>query len=442
MTRRGQYRLVTGPLFRRGTNVPTAVRASGCWVFDADDQEYLDAAGGAIVVGIGHSDAEVASVLADQAGRLAYVHPTAFTTEAVERYAAELAPRLPMDDPAVYPVSGGSEAVETALKAARAFHLAAGEPERTVVIGRELSYHGNTRGALDVSGRASLRDPYLPWLGHAERVPALLEYRCPSPEHPDDCAAWHASQLEATIERLGPTRVAAFVAEPIGGAASGAAMPPSGYWEAVSDVCRRHGVLVIADEVMTGFGRTGRWFGCEHVGLRPDLLVAAKGASSGYWPLGVCAMSGPVASAIDGRFVHGFTWSHHPVGAAVGSMVLRRIREGHLVEAAAARGRQLLDALTASLGDHPHVGDVRGIGLLVAVELVADRATKRPFPRSAGMAERATAAAKHRGLLVYPSAGCADGVDSDLLLLGPPLVIDEAEVDLVVSRLTGALGGF
>ncbi|MEX1280458.1 MAG: aminotransferase class III-fold pyridoxal phosphate-dependent enzyme, partial [Acidimicrobiia bacterium] len=370
----------SSPLFRRAADLPVAVAASGCWVVDADGRRYLDAAGGAIVVGIGHGDAEVAAVLADQAGRLAYVHPTAFTTEAVERYAAELAPRLPMDDPVIYPVSGGSEAVETALKAARAFHLAAGEPERTVVIGRGLSYHGNTRGALDVSGRVSLRDPYLPWLGHAGRVPAVLEYRCPNPDHPDGCAAWHAAQLDATIERLGPTRVAAFVAEPIGGAASGAAVPPPGYWEAIGDVCRRHGVLLVADEVMTGFGRTGRWFGCEHVGLRPDLLVAAKGASSGYWPLGVCAMSSRVASAIEGRFVHGFTWSHHAVGAAVGSTVLRRLRQDNLVEAAAARGARLLEALTASLDDHPHVGDVRGVGLLVAVELVADRATKRPFP--------------------------------------------------------------
>jgi hypothetical protein len=346
-----------------------------------------------------------------------------------------------MDDPVVFPVSGGSEAVETALKVARAYHLARGEPERSVVVGRELSYHGNTRGALDVSGRASLRGPYLPWLGLSGRVPGVLEYRCPNPQHPEACASWHAARLDEEIQRIGPGRVAAFVAEPVGGAASGAAVPPVGYWASVSEVCARHGVLVIADEVMTGFGRTGRWFASEHFGLRPDVMTMAKGASSGYWPLGVCAFSGEIAAALrQTGLIHGFTFSHHIVGAAVGLAVLERIEQLALVGGAAQKGKLLLDRLSGSIGGHRFVGDIRGIGLMLAVELVADRATKTPFPRSASMAERLTALAKEEGLLLYPSSGCAGGDEGDLVMIGPPLTIDDEEIEMLVSKLAAALG--
>jgi adenosylmethionine-8-amino-7-oxononanoate aminotransferase len=431
-----------GSVFLRGTGTHSvAVRGDGVWIEDADGNRYLDAAGGAIVSGIGHGDAHVVRAMTEQASRLAYVHPTAFTTDAVETYAAEVAAVVPMDEARVYPVSGGSEAVETALKLARAYHLAKGERDRSVVIGRELSYHGNTRGALDVSGRRNLRSPYLPWLGLAGRVPGVLEYRCPNQEHPVGCSVWHADQLVAEIERVGPERVAAFIAEPIGGAASGAAVPPEGYWDAVGAVCGRYGVLIIADEVMTGFGRTGRWFASEHFGLRPDLLVSAKGASSGYWPLGITVAAAHVHDAVaaGGGFVHGFTSSHHAVGAAVGTAVLGRIRERGLVAAAVIRGEQLLAGLRRALAGHPRVGDVRGKGLLVAIEIVADRETKRPYPQANGTAARVTKAARATGLLVYPSGGCADGENGDLLLLGPPLVISEEEVDLVVARTATAL---
>ncbi|GIU91660.1 MAG: aspartate aminotransferase family protein [Acidimicrobiia bacterium] len=428
-------------LFHRGRDLPTAVSGEGCWITDAAGRSYLDAAGGALVASIGHGDEGVAGALAGQASRIAYVHASAFTTAPVEELAERLARLLPMDDPRVFPVSGGSEAMETALKAVRAYHLARGEPDRVIVISRELSYHGNTRGALAVSGRRSLRDPYLPWLTHSEKVPGVIEYRCPNPAHPEACATWHAERLEEAILQIGPERVAAFVAEPIGGAASGAAEPPSGYWEEVVAVCRRHGVLIVADEVMTGVGRTGAWFASQHYGLRPDLVTMAKGLAGGYWPLGACALSGQVARTIEGAFPHGFTFSHHAVGAAVALEVLRRIEEQGLVEAAARRGARLLAGLTEALADHPHVGDVRGRGLLVAIELVEDRETKRPFSRDRRIAESVTAAAKKEGLLVYPSSGCADGLNGDLLMYGPPLVITEEEVDTVVERTRLALGG-
>ena len=429
-------------VFARGHGPhPAAVAGKGVWIEDATGKRYLDAAGGAIVVGIGHGDEQVVAAMARQAAALAYAHPTAFTTDTVERYASEVAALVPMERPRVYQVSGGAEAVETALKAARAYHLARGDEQRSVVVGRELSYHGNTRGALDVSGRNSLRRPYLPWLGAAGRVPGVLEYRCPNPAHPVACAMWHASRLVEEIERIGPERVAAFIAEPIGGAASGAAVPPDGYWDGVAAVCRRYGVLLIADEVMTGFGRTGRWFAAEHFGLRPDILVAAKGASSGYWPLGLTVVSGDVHDTIvsAGGFIHGFTWSHHAVGAAVGSAVLRRIEELDLVGAAERQGRRLMAGLRSTLAGHPRVGDVRGAGLLAAIEIVTDRTTRRPFPAADGIAGRVTDAARDLGLILYPSSGCADGDNGDLLLLGPPLIISDDEVDLVVERTAAAM---
>ena len=422
---------------------PVAVSAQGAWITDADGRQYLDAAGGAIASLIGHGDAGVVAAMAAQAGTLEWAHASIFSTDPVEEYARAVADLVPMDDARVYPVSGGSEATESALKMARSYHLARGEPDRSMVIARGASYHGNTRGALDVSGRDPLRRPYEPWLGQTVRVPAVSEYRCPNPGHPDRCATFHAERLEEAIAGVGPERVAAFVAEPIGGATSGAAVPPDGYWEQIVQVCRRHGVLVIADEVMTGFGRTGEWFASDHFGLRPDLLVTAKGASSGYWPLGLAIASGPVHAAIEdgGGLVHGFTWSHHPIGAAVGLAVLDRIVEMRLVDRARTMGESLLDRLTGALDEIEIVGDVRGRGLLICVELVQDRESKKPFRRSARITEQALDRAMELGLLLYPSTGNVDGTDGDYLLIGPPLTVIDDEVDLIVDRLTGTLAG-
>jgi hypothetical protein len=419
--------------------LPTAVRADGVWIEDADGRRYLDGAGGAIVVNVGHGDRTILEAMRDQASRVQYVHGTMFTTDALESYADELAPLLPMDDPRIYPVSGGSEAVETALKLARTYHLARGE-DRSVVIGRDSSYHGNTFGALDVGGKRTLKAPYEPWLGRFAHVPAAYEYRCGNPSHPDACGAWHAERLEAEIERIGPQRVAAFIAEPVGGATLAAAVPSGDYWSAVVDVCRRHGVLVIADEVMTGFGRTGRWFGCDHWGVRPDILTAGKGSTSGYWPFGFAACTGEVFETVEPRgFVHGFTWSHNGVGAAVAHAVLRRLRDDALVEASRLQGERLIKELASALGDSGVVGDVRGIGLMIGVEPVADRDTKRPFARSEQVTERIVTAARERGLLLYSSTGHVDGTDGDLVMLGPPYTISDEEIGLVVDRARAAL---
>jgi adenosylmethionine-8-amino-7-oxononanoate aminotransferase len=412
-----------------GRDLPRVVRAEGACIWDAEGRRYLDGSGGAIVVGIGHGDPDVIEAMARQAREVAYAHGTQFTTEALETYADELARLLPMDGARIYPVSGGSEAVETALKLSRAYHLARDEGSRHRVIARWGSYHGNTLGALDASGREPLRRPYEPWLGRTVHVPPAYEYRCSSPRHPTGCGAWHAEELDRTIRELGPSTVASFIAEPVSGATLGAAVPSDDYWPAVREVCRRYGVLLIADEVMTGFGRTGRWFGCEHWGVRPDILVAGKGISSGYWPLGLAACSGEVFEAVSKTgFVHGFTYSHSAVGAAVGRAVLRKLRDGGLVEASREKGEHLLKELTSALADDPHVGDVRGLGLMVGVELVQDRATKQPFPREANVTERVVQAARDRGLILYSSTGCADGTNGDLVMLGPPFVITEDEL--------------
>ena len=427
-------------VFGRGRGLPRVARARGCEVWDSEGRRYLDAAGGALVVGIGHGDASVVAAISAQAAEVAYAHGTMFTSEVLEAYAGELAAVVPVDGARVYPVSGGSEAIETALKMARAYHLARGE-DRHRVVARWGSYHGNTRGALDASGREPLRRPYLPWLGQAAHTLAAYEYRCPfTGTHPRGCGARYAEALERTVLEAGPETVAAFVAEPVAGAALGAAVPPDDYWPAVVEVCRRFGILVIADEVMSGFGRTGRWFACDHWGVRPDILVCAKGAASGYWPLGLAVASGRVHDTISSRgFAHGFTFSHHVVGAAAGQAVLRVLRERSLVAAAEAQGRRLRAGLGERLGGHRAVGDIRGLGLMLAAELVADRATKAPFPRAERVTERVVAAARERGLLVYSSIGCADGRAGDLVMLGPPLVISDAEVDEAVALLGGAV---
>jgi adenosylmethionine-8-amino-7-oxononanoate aminotransferase len=434
-----------GRVFRRSSlaDPPIAISGHGSTIRAADGREYLDAAGGAIVVNVGHGRSEVARVMADQAGRLAYAHGSVFTTEPLEAYAAEVAPLLPVDDPAIYPVSGGSEAIETALKLTRAYHLARGEPDRQIVIARWGSYHGNTLGALDLSGRRPLRRPYEAWLGRFRHVSAAYPYRAgdPGADALGD-AEELAAELERAIASAGPRTVAAFVAEPIVGATLAAAVPPDGYWSAIADVCRRHGVLLVADEVMSGFGRTGRWFGVDHWAVRPDMLVAAKGASSGYWPFGFVAASGRVHDAVTepgAGFVHGFTYSHAPVGAAVAREVLRILRDEDLVAASAAKGDRLAALLHGRLDEHPAVGEIRGRGLLQGIELVADRANRRPYPRAARVTEAVVAEARERGVLVYSGTGNANGVDGDLILLGPPFVVTDAELQRIAEVVGAAV---
>ena len=428
----------TGRVFQRvlGHDLPVAARAEGSTIWDADGRSYLDAAGGAIVVNVGHGRQSIVDAMERPARAFTYVHGTTFPNPPLEDYARAVGPHLPIDDPVIFPVSGGSEAIESCLKLVRSYHLARREPDRTVVIARWGSYHGNTMGALDLSGRLPLRRPYEPWLGRFTHVSAAYPYRAGE-------AAAHAlgdvdalvADLESAIAAAGPGTVAAFVAEPIVGATLGAVAPPDGYWPAVAEVCRRHGILLVADEVMTGFGRTGRWFGMDHFGVRADVMAAAKGAAAGYFPLGLAVASGHVYETITagGGFVHGVTYSHSPVGAAVAGEVLRILESENLVEASAVQGERLLALLRARLGDHANVGDVRGRGLLVGVELVADRATRRSFPRSARLIESVMTHARAGGVLLYHGTGNEDGTNGDTILLGPPFVVTDAELATIAE---------
>ncbi|MGZ8630472.1 MAG: aminotransferase family protein [Actinomycetota bacterium] len=420
--------------------LPVAVASEGAWITSADGRRFLDGAGGAIVVNVGHGERAVIDAVVEQLERTQYVHGTMFTTEALERYADELAPLLPMDDARLYPVSGGSEAVETALKLARAYHLARGEPSRFVVIARRSAYHGNTLGALDASGKEPLRKPYTPWLGRFLHTPAAYEYRCENPNHPEACGAWHAGELERMIAQSSPNSVAAFLAEPVAGATLGAAVPCQDYWSSIVEVCRDHGILVIADEVMTGMGRTGRWFGVEHWDVRPDILTAGKGTTSGYVPFGFAAASGEVFDTVSTiGFVHGFTWSHNGLGAAAAGAVLRVLRDRDLVARSATLGERLRSDLSAALTDVPIVGDVRGLGTMIGIELVRDAETKEPFARTERVTERVVGAAREAGLLLYSSTGHVDGHDGDLLMLGPPFVLTDDDATMLVERTAAAI---
>ena len=421
-------------------SLPTAVSAEGAWIVDADGKRYLDGSGGAIVSNVGHGDQALIDAAVAQLHKTQYVHGTMFTTEAVEAYADELAPRLPMDDARVYPVSGGSEAIETAIKMARAYHLARDDDARTTIIARRSSYHGNTLGALDVSGKEPIRKPYTAWLGRFLHAPAAYEYRCGNPQHPDRCGAWHANELERMISLAGADSVAAFVAEPVGGATLAGAVPSDDYWPAMVEVCRRHGILVIADEVMTGFGRTGRWFGVDHWDVRPDILTAGKGTTSGYVPFGFAAASGEVFDTVaSGGFVHGFTWSHNALGAAVGRAVLQRLADDGLIDRSAEIGERIRKELESALDGCSIVGDVRGIGMLVGVELVRDRETKDPFPRDGQVTEHIVGAARDAGLLLYSSTGHVDGTNGDLVMLGPPFCLTDEDASLLVELTASAI---
>jgi len=435
---------MSGHVFSRrlGHDYPTVDRGEGVYLFDTSGRRYLDASGGALVVNIGHAVQEVVEAMAAQARRVAFAHGTQFTHKPLEEYAAELGAVSPIPDPWVYLVSGGSEAVESAIKLTRQVCVARGQPGRFKVIARQHSYHGATLGALSASGRDALRRPYAPLLLDFPHIPPAYCYRCPFGQDYPSCGVACADALETEILRHGSDTIAAFIAEPVVGATLAAAVPPPEYWPRVREICDRHGVLLIADEVMTGFGRTGRWFAIDHWDVTPDILVSAKGASGGYVPLGVLLCTSECVQAIrggPGDFTHGHTHVNGIMGATVGLSVLRYLQAHDLVSASAEMGTYLLQQLE-SLHELPAVGDVRGLGLMAGVELVADpTATKRPFPRSRRIAERVQAAAMRRGVIVYHGTGLADGVDGDAILIGPPFVVTAEQCDHIVQVLREAI---
>ena len=429
-------------VFRRvvGRELPVVARASGSTVWDTEGRRYLDGSGGAVVVNIGHGRQEVAAAIARQAATAGFVHGTQFTSAVLEEYARRLAAHAPGGCRRLYLLSGGSEATETAVKLARAYHVARGEPGRYKVVGRSVSYHGNTLGALSLSGRPTLKAPYAPLLSSAPRAAAPFWYHCPLCRDSPACSLACADDLEAVIAREGAGTIAAFIAEPILGASAGAAVPPEEYTRRVRETCRRHGIVYIDDEVMTGFGRTGRWFGIDWSGAAPDLVTCGKGMSGGYLPVGAVLATDEIVETVEraGGFVNGFTFSHHPVTAAACLATLEILEAEGLVARAEVMGERALARLQG-LRARPQVGDVRGRGLLLGVELVADTRTRRPFPRAEKRAETVAACAFAQGLIVYPSAGCATGTEGDVVMLAPPLVVTEAEIDEMAAILDRAI---
>ncbi|HYD58585.1 MAG TPA: aspartate aminotransferase family protein [Burkholderiales bacterium] len=422
---------------------PVAARGEGAYLIDAEGRRYLDASGGAAVSCLGHSDRAVIDAVRRQLERLPYAHTSFFTNEPMEALADALVRTAPAPLEKVFFVSGGSEAMEAALKLARQYHVETGQPQRTRVIARRQSYHGNTLGALAVGGNAARRKLFEPLLADVAHVSPCYAYRGKAPGESDEAyAARLASELEAEIDRIGPRNVMAFVAETVGGATLGAVPAVAGYFRRVRELCDRHGILLILDEVMCGMGRCGSLWAFEDEGIVPDLVTIAKGLGAGFQPVGALVVSRKVSGAIlagSGSFQHGHTYIGHAAACAGALAVQRRLHDDGLLARVAPLGRALEARLRSAFGDDPRVGDIRGRGLFWALELVEDRASKKPFDPGLRLHARIKRAALQAGLLCYPMGGTVDGTQGDHVLLAPPFIVEEPQLDELVDKLARAL---
>ncbi|MBI5240884.1 MAG: aspartate aminotransferase family protein [Elusimicrobia bacterium] len=437
-----EHRYPNSPVFYRNLrkSLPCIVRGEGCYLYDENGKRYLDASGGAFVANVGHGVGELSRALLEQVSRVAYVNGTAFTNEPVEELAAELATLSPAGMDKSYFLSSGSEAVEAALKLARQYWVESGLPGKHKIVSQTPGYHGNTLLALSASAREHYKKLYGSWLVKVPMIPAPYPYRCGCMGAPD-CPACTGSALEEVILREGPETVAAVIMEPVGGSSTGASVPRPDYHRRLREICDRYQVLLIADEVLTGAGRTGKWLAMEYFGAAPDIITMGKGISGGYVPLSAVITSARIIEPIvrgSGAFKHAQTFSHVPSICAVGLAAVRYIKSRRLVEAAAATGTLLQKALR-SLETLPAVGEARGIGMLAGVEFVADKKTRAPFPRALKFAETFTEAAQEAGLVVWPNVGQADGENGDLVMIAPPFIIRPPEIDSLVSLFKTAL---
>jgi adenosylmethionine-8-amino-7-oxononanoate aminotransferase len=437
----------TTPLFSRSLRkqYPTAVRGEGCWIIDADGRRYLDASGQAAVVSIGHGVAEIGRAMAEQSSKIAFAHTTQFHSEPAEKLAARLlaiAPRNFQNGGRVYFTSGGSEATETAIKLARQYFLEAKQPSRYRVVSRKQSYHGSTLGAMSVSGNVGRRAPYAPMIPEWGHIAPCFCYHCPFGKMYPACNVACADDLDSFLSANDASTVAAFLFEPVVGATLGAAPAVEGYTTRITEICRKQGILVIADEVMTGMGRTGKPFASSHWGLEPDIILTGKGIASGYAPLGAVLVAPGIVEAFEkgtAAFMHGFTYQAHPVATAAGNAVFDYLEAHKLFDRVAPAGDSLRMAL-AKLESHPHVGEARGLGLLLGVEFVKDKTTREPFPKEAGIAEKIRQAALEKNVLVYPGQGTVDGTRGDHVLLAPPFIIRAEDCETIADALQYALG--
>jgi adenosylmethionine-8-amino-7-oxononanoate aminotransferase len=422
---------------------PVAVAGEGAYLIDSTGKRYLDGSSGAAVSCLGHDDRDVVAAIKRQLDKLPYAHTSFFTTEPMEALADELISRAPSGMDRVYFVSGGSEAIEAALKLARQYFVEVGQLDRRYVIGRRQSYHGNTLGALAVGGNMWRREQFQPLLFEVTHVAPCYEYR---DRRPDETMEGYgrrlAQELDAEIQRLGPERVIAFVAEPVVGATLGAVPAVPDYFKLVRELCDRYGILLILDEVMCGMGRTGSLYACEQEGIVPDLVCIAKGLGAGYQPIGATLVQRRIHDAVyggSGFFQHGHTYIGHAVACAGALAVQKAFVERGLVERVKHLGPVLEGKLRDRLGAHPHVGDIRGRGLFWGVEFVADRAAKRPFAPAERINTKIKMAALDQGLMVYPMGGTVDGVNGDHVLIAPPYIVSEAQLDELADKLGRAV---
>ncbi|WP_269476072.1 aspartate aminotransferase family protein [Billgrantia diversa] len=435
----------TSHVFHRMANCvpPLAVSASGIEILDSTGKRYLDASGGAAVSCIGHGDARVVEAIRQQVAALDYAHNVSFTSEAAEELAAFLCDATPLPLEKVQFVGSGSEAVEAALKLARQYHIERGEPGRHVVITRLQSYHGNTLGALARGGNVARSRPYAPMMVESPRIEPCFDYHCRRPDESLPAYGQRAADaLEEEILRVGPDNVSAFIAETVVGATSGAVPPVPGYFQRIREICDRYGILLILDEVMCGASRTGPFLACEAEDVQPDIVTLAKGLAGGYQSIAAVMCTQRIHQAFaegSGRFVHGHTFMAHPVACAAALAVQKVIRQDRLDINVVRQGEILGHLLKARLGHHSHVGDIRGRGLLQAIELVADRGSKQPFSSTRGLAAAVDVECRARGLMVYPGTGTVDGVVGDHILLAPPYNVSCVELGQIVERLGDAV---
>ena len=422
---------------------PIATRGEGCWVIADDGRRFLDASGQAAVVSIGHGVAEIGRAMAEQSSQIAFAHTSQFHTEPAEKLAKRLLAMAPpnfRNGGRVYFTSGGSEATETAIKLARQFHLENGQKDRYRILSRRQSYHGSTLGAMSVSGNVARRALYEPLLAEWGHIAPCFCYHCPFEKTFPQCELACADDLQVHLSGQARQQAAAFIFEPVVGATLGAAVPPEGYATHIAETCRKNEILLIADEVMTGMGRTGKPFAVQHWDVEPDLILVGKGIAGGYAPLGAVLVSARVVEAFEhgsGAFVHGFTYQAHPVSAAAGNAVLDYLEAHKLFDRVNAAGQELRRALSP-LQSHPNVGDVRGLGLLLGVEFVKNKATREPFPKEQNIAEKIRQACLEEGVLTYPTQGCVDGLRGDHILLAPPFTISSEECALIARALQSA----
>ena len=429
---------------RSDSQLPTAVAGEGCWLVDAKGQRYLDASGGAAVSCLGHSAKPVLDAICQQLQQLAYAHTSFFTTEPAEQLADLLIQHAPGNLDRVYFVSGGSEAMEASLKLCRQYFLEINQPQRSHLIARRQSYHGNTLGVLSVGGNQWRRQPFEPLLssGVSHISPCYYYRGAESGEPPEEYGLRVANELEAEILRVGPERVAAFLAEPVVGATLGAVAPVPGYFRRIREICEQYGVLLVLDEVMCGMGRTGSLFAYEQEGIAPDVVCIAKGLGAGLQPIGAMLCTDTIYQAIaqgSGFFQHGHTYQGHPTACAAGVAVLQEMLSQNLPVRVKEKGELLYQALQQQLAEHPNVGDVRGRGLFLGIELVQDKQTKEPLNPKFNLPEQIRHTAMQQGLLCYPMGGTIDGRRGHHILLAPPFIINDEELDLIVSRLSSTL---